>query len=171
MNIPGHDPGAETGPRQATPFTRTWYWAFLAVGIAIFIGGITPWEPEAAIADLPGPEVYNLYGWGIDWGSLIQIFIGVFIAVGAILCLIGAQYRTRLDESWRYERTGALVGITGWVAFVLAVGAVKPSSLVDLMFPLFCGVSLLVRWITLGTRSRIVRFAYRVKLKDQETMQ
>src|ERR1035437_9058406 len=98
LRLSKDDPGAETGPRQATAFTRLWYWAFLVMGFILFLGGVTPWEPASLIADLPSGLNTNLYGSGINWNDIIHILLGLFIGTGAVVCLIGAQYRNRIDE-------------------------------------------------------------------------
>lgn len=164
QSISGHDPGSETGPRQATPFTRAFYWAFLVMGIALILGGLTSWEPAGAIADLP--KSLDLYGVGVNWGSVIHLVTGVPITVGAVLSLLGAQYRERIDESWRFEQAGAIFGAVGWFGLMLAVGVTHPSSLLDSMFPLACTISLIVRWFTLRGREKIVRPLYEAKVKD-----
>ncbi len=165
---PGHDPGAETGPRQATPFTRVWYWAFLLVGLALVIGGLTPWEPAEAIADFPDADAVNLYGWVVDWSMVVPIVLGIFITAGSVLSLVGAQARNRIDESWAYERAGALVGSAGWLGYMLAVGIARPSSLIDSVFPLAAALSLLVRWVTLRKRERVVRVAYEASQENPQ---
>lgn len=162
----GHDPGAETGPRQATPFTRVYYWLFLVVGISLLIGGLTPWRPAVTLTDLHDWKAWDLYGLGVDWGAVLHIVLGIFITSGAIYSLLGAQYRTWINDSWRYERTGALLGAAGWAVFTLAVGYEKPSSLIDLLFPFSSAVSLIVRYITLGGREKYVRTAYHKKIQE-----
>ena len=161
---PGHDPGAETGPRQATPFTRSFYWSFLAMGLVLFVAGFVPWEPAGAIADLPDGRVGDLYGLGIDWSAVIHIVLGGVITIGATISLYGARYREQIDHSWTLEQAGAVVGAIGWFCFVLAVGASRPSSLLDAMWPLSCSIALVVRWFTLRSREMTIRPLYESKV-------
>ena len=155
-----HDPGAETGPRQATPFTRLWYWAYLVMGIILFLGGVVDWEPSAAIADFPDLETFNPYGWNLNWNSIFHFLFGFVITVGSVFCLVGAQHRDRLDESWRYEATGALIGAAAWLSFMVVVGIARPFALIDSLFPLTAALSLIVRFKTLNHRERVFRTAY-----------
>jgi len=170
MTVPermlGHDQGSEIGPRQATPFTRVWYWAFLVMGIVLIIGGLTTWAPAGSIADLPDGTTVDVYGLGINWRPIIHLLIGVPISVGAIISLIGAKYRETIDESWRLEQAGAIFGIVGWIGFALAAGYQHPSSIVDMLFPLTCAISLVIRWFTLHHREKIIRPQYEAKVKN-----
>jgi len=160
----GHDPGAEIGPRQATPFTRSMYWSFLAMGLVLLVAGFIPWEPAGAIADLPTDKAINIFGLGVDWGVVVHIVLGAFISVGAVISLFGALPRQQIDKSWRLEQSGAMVGAIGWLCFTLAVGATHPSSLIDAMFPLSFSVALSVRWLTLRNREKTIRPAYEEKV-------
>lgn len=162
-----HDPGVETGPRQATPFTRVWYIAFLVMGLALFFGGLLPWEPALAIADLPDGTDYNLYGWGLDWSVLIHLALGSSISIGAAFSIYGAAWRERIDDSWVYERTGALIAVPGWIAFVLAICAEQPLALIDILFPFTAAIALTVRLVSLWRRERVVRVAYKEKQDEQ----
>lgn len=173
---PGHDPGAETGPRQATPFTRSFYWSFLAMGLVLLVAGFVPWEPAGAIADLPDGKNWDLYGWGLDWNTIVHIVLGASISTGAGISLFGARYREQIDQSWRLEQAGALIGAIGWFCFVLVVGFSHPSSLLDAMWPLSCSIALIVRWLTLHSREKTIRPLYESKvlgtvMETQETQQ
>lgn len=160
------DPGLETGPRQATPFTRVWYWAYLAMGLVLIVGGVTTWTPSGAIADLPNGTSIDTYGLGINWRPIIHLLVGIPISVGAIISLVGTQYRETIDESWRLEQAGAIFGIVGWLGFVLAAGYQRPSSVIDMMLPLACALSLVVRWVTLRHREKLVRPIYEETVKN-----
>lgn len=148
----GQDPGFETGQRQATAFTRVWYWAFLVMGFYLLSQSYQPLDPDLQASGIPWWQGVALVAY--------PIIISIFITVGAGLGLVGAMAgRWIVTDSWSYERTGALLGVAGWTARFLSLLFDRPPTIMGALFNLTVGVSLAVRWITLRDREKNVREA------------